>query len=64
MTEAHRTAQERVSLTREQVADWLLQEGDRCAAAVADAYAGWDTDVPWSDALLAEIEYRRQRGQS
>ena len=59
-----RTAQERVSLTREQVADWLLKDGDRCASVIADAYSAWDTDIPWTDALLAEIEHRRQRGQS
>ncbi len=38
---------------------WLLEDGDRCASVVADAYSAWDGDRPWPDALMSEIAHRR-----
>ena len=38
---------------------WLLDDADRCASIVADAYDSWDGEQPWMDALLDEIDHRR-----
>jgi hypothetical protein len=45
-------------LSQNDLTAWLLKDGDRCAGIVADAYANWDTDVPWEKALRVEIEFR------
>ena len=47
-------------MTPAEIAEWLLADGDRCVSVMDDAYAAWDPDVPWREALLSEIEYRRQ----
>ena len=42
-----------------EVLEWLLADGDRCASVVADAYDAWDTETSWERVLIAEIEWRR-----
>lgn len=46
-------------MTDMEMTAWLLEDADRCAGVVADAYSGWDTDKPWRDTLEAEIKHQR-----
>lgn len=41
--------------------DWLLDDPDRCASAIEDAYNQWDGNEPsdWRDILNSEIAFRK-----
>lgn len=35
---------------------WLMEDADRAAQLIADAYSGWDTDDPWREWVSSMID--------